>query len=319
MNEPFNLLYVLRVLLKWKWMIIGTVVVAGIVAILVSVFVLPEMYLSSAKFYPVNQGITDRSMLFSEGNSMNYVEYYGTKQDLNRTVELANSSPIIDFVINYFHMAQHYGYDTSESYWRTRVKKKFLKNYTAIKTENEAVEISLLDENPDTAARIINTVLEKIDELNKQPVIKNKLRITETFRKKVAEKQIEVDSLAADLVRVANRYAIKTVQVSDESYNISGLNNEGIEVYKLIRERHDNALKELGAIQKVFEQYEVSSRENVPSITILEKAWPADRRTKPVRSLVCITTVLIAGFIACIGALLIEEIKKIKQQLNDAG
>jgi hypothetical protein len=54
---------------------------------------------------------------------------------------------------------------------------------------------------------------------------------------------------------------------------------------------------------------------NNSSLYIVEKAFPADRREKPVRWLVVTLTVLITAFVSLIGVLLIEQIREIKQQL----
>lgn len=62
-------------------------------------------------------------------------------------------------------------------------------------------------------------------------------------------------------------------------------------------------------------QMAVSLRNTESSLFILEQAFPADRRTKPVRSLVVLVTVLITAFVSVIGVLLIEEAKEIKKQL----
>lgn len=42
------------------------------------------------------------------------------------------------------------------------------KNYEAIKTERDAIQISLYDTDPKLAADIINTIVHRVDEINKQ-------------------------------------------------------------------------------------------------------------------------------------------------------
>jgi hypothetical protein len=60
---------------------------------------------------------------------------------------------------------------------------------------------------------------------------------------------------------------------------------------------------------------EVSLKSNSSSLFIVEKAFPADRREKPVRSLVVLLTALFTAFVSIIGVFLIEQIRDLKSQL----
>ena len=148
MNQQFNLIDLVRTLLKWKWQIFWVTFAAAVTSIIVALWVLLVYYKSTALFYPTNQGITDRSSLFSTSGGENRVDYFGTKNDANRVLSIAYSAPIIDFMINHFKLYDHYDIDTSANrYWRTKVKRKFQNNYTAIKTERDAIEITIFDED----------------------------------------------------------------------------------------------------------------------------------------------------------------------------
>ena len=174
MDKEFNLLTAIRIILKWKKQILILTVASGIIAALFSVFVMDEWFLSYSTFYPTNQSLSDRSAIF--GNETQ-VEYFGTKSDINRVLTIANSVPIIDFIIDSFKMAEHYDISKEKKYWKTIVRKKFEKNYEAIKTEHDAVRVSLYDTDPKVAAAIVNTVVRNVDELNKQHVTESKQKI----------------------------------------------------------------------------------------------------------------------------------------------
>jgi uncharacterized protein involved in exopolysaccharide biosynthesis len=68
-------------------------------------------------------------------------------------------------------------------------------------------------------------------------------------------------------------------------------------------------------LKTLYEQYDISTKENVASLYVVEQAYPADKKSRPVRWLVCATAVLITAFIAIIGAILFEQIQWIKEQL----
>ena len=155
MDKEFNLIAAIRTILKWKKHILILTVASGIIAALFSVFVMDEWFLSWSTFYPTNQSLNDRSAIFNTDASTQ-VEYFGTKQDVNRILTIANSNPVIDYVIDSFHLAEHYQIEKTSNYWKTKVRKKFEKKYEAIKTEHEAVQVSLYDTDPKLAAAIVN-------------------------------------------------------------------------------------------------------------------------------------------------------------------
>ena len=298
-------------------MILIATIVSGIVSVLVSVFVLKEYYRSRAIIYPINQGITDRSTLFSEkGESQ--VEYYGTKNDVNRLLEIASSSPIVDFLINHYKLAEHYNENKQSKYWRTKVKKKFMKNFSVIKTEREAIEISIMDTDPNLASEMVNMAVDKVDEHNKEPVVKNKLRIAARFKEDVEIKRQELDSITSKLNMLGKVYSINVKTDDKGNSMISGPSAEGVELYKTLQQQQQNVLVDFNKMSTLKSQYELSAKENVPSVYVVEKAYPAEKKDKPVRWLICSFSVVITFLLSVLAALLFEQLQFIRQELKNA-
>jgi uncharacterized protein involved in exopolysaccharide biosynthesis len=314
MDKEFNLITAIRVILKWKIYLLAIIVVSGISAALFSVFVMDEWYLSWATLYPTNQALSDRSAIFNSETGV-AVDYFGDKTDVNRVLTIANSNPVIDFVIDSFQIAQHYEIDTNKKYWKTTVRKKFEKKYKAIKTERDAVEVSIYDTDPKVAASIINAVVAKIDVLNKLHVNESKQRVYNAIGTQIEKLQRTVTSHADTLAIIGQQYKIKVSSGSEATVIVDGTDYKAVELYKTIMAKQYNATKELSNLINIRGQLEVSLKNNETSLYILEPAVPADRREKPVRSLVVLITVLITAFVSVIGVLLIEQIREIKSQL----
>ncbi len=313
MDQEFNLISAIRTILKWKTPIITLTLLSGVIAALFSVFVMDEYYLSWSTFYPTNQSLTDRSAIFSTENAQ--LEYFGTKADVNRILTIANSTPVIDFVIDSFKIAQHYKIDTTTAYWRTKVRKKFEKNYSAIKTDKDAVEISLYDTDPKLAADLINTVVNQVDDLNKLHVNDIKRKTFSAISDQIAQYQTVVSSYIDTLADLGEKYKIKASVGTDGTLIVEGNDYKAVQLYKTFMSKQNNATRELNNLMNIKGQMAVSLRNAESSLFILEQAFPADRRTKPVRSLVVLVTVLITAFVSVIGVLLMEEVKEIKKQL----
>lgn len=314
-STDFNLIYVLRTLLAWKKQILALAVVSAVTAAIFSVFVMDEYYYSWSTFYPTNQYLSDRSMIFNSESTGGQVEYFGSKNDVNRVLTIANSSAIIDYVIDSFKLAEHYKINKSEKYWRTRVVKKFEKNYEAIKTEREAVEVSLYDTDPALAAKIVNAIVERVDEINKAHVNDNKQKLYTLLANQIKQQNEKVERYVDTLSSLAAQYNIKVSSNTGSSIVVEGSNFRAVQQYKALLEKQENALKELNNRNNILEQMEVSMGSNSSSLFIVETAFVADRRERPVRSLVVLVTVLITVFVSMLGVLVIDQWRTIKAQL----
>ena len=314
MNREFSLVSILRTLLRWKKPIFLLTLSSGIIAALFSLFVMEESFLSFSTFSPTNQSLTDRSTMFNVDNMGAEVNYFGEKEDVNRCLTIANSSPVINAVIEQYNLVEHYEIDTQSKYWRTKVRKKFDKCYEAIKTENDAVEISLYDTDPALAAEIVNNIVQRVDELNKFHVNENKIRSIDLFKKQNEEQNVKVMAFVDSLAALASAYKIKVIGTGEKA-EVTGNDFRGVEQYKTLMEEHENAVKELNNRKNICEQLELSLKNNVTSLMVVERAFAADRREKPVRSLVVLTTMLITFFCSLLGVILIEEIAEIRKQL----
>ena len=311
MDKEFNLIVAIRTILKWKKHILILTVASGIIAALFSVFVMDEWFLSSSTFYPVNQAAADRSAIFGA----EVIDPFGGKADVNRVITMANSIPVIDFVIDSFKLAEHYKVSKEKIYWRTIVRKKFEKKYEAIKTERDAIEISLYDTDPKIAAAIVNTVVHKVDVLNKMNANATKQKVYKAVGEEVIKLQTNIDTYIDTLATLGEKYKIKVSSGADGTVIVDGNDYKAVQVYKTILTKQNNATREYNNLLNIRGQFEISMGNNETSLSVLETATPADRREKPVRSLVVLITVLLTAFVSVIGVLLIEQINEIKAQL----
>ena len=315
MDKEFNLVAAIRIILKWKRPIIILTLVAGIVAGLFSVFVMDEYYFSWATFYPTNQYLGDRSVIFNSETTGGQLDYFGGKGDINRILTIANSEPVMNYIIDSFKLTQHYKIDTNKRYWRTKVRKEFDKNYEAIKTEKDAVQISDYDTDPKTAAAIVNAVMEKVDVLNKQHIQETKESLYKVLSTQIDEQQKKVNENANTLASMASEYNIRSTTAAGNTILVEGKDFKAVQEYKALLAKQENALKELNNRNNIKEQMEVAMKNNASSLFVIENAFAADRREKPVRSLVVLITMLITAFVSIIGVFLIEQIHDLKKQL----
>jgi uncharacterized protein involved in exopolysaccharide biosynthesis len=317
MNEQHHLVSATRILLKWKKHILGISLLSAVGAAFVAFFVLDEYYLSQSVFYPINQLQNDRNIIFGSSTGSN-VNYFGDKNDVNRLLTMANSKQLIEEIIDSFKLVEHYKIHRNKPYWRTKAYKKFLKNYTAIKTEKDAIEISLLDTDPQLAATIVNTIVEILDYRNSKAIKENRARLLAALDKDISdgEKKLSLLNMEADSLIKANRLKISFSQYGE--LIVDGDNFLARETVRQLFREINNTQREALNKSNIRDQIKVSIANSVSSISIIEKAEVADKREKPKRTLIVITAFLVALIFSSIGALLLEQFSEFKKQLNVA-
>lgn len=294
MNNELNLIGVVRTLLKWKKHIIALTILGAISSILVSLYVLKPYYQSFALLYPTNQSMADRSALFSyEGNTTGESSYYGTKHDANRILSMANSTGLLNHIIQKYDIANHYGYTEGTKYRGSKTYEKFMKNYAAYKTDKDAIRINLLDTDKDLAATIVNDIVKILEEQTSRPIKENKQKISATFTEKMKEKGLELKQKADALKKMqGNSIAFRLAQ--DE--------------YLLLKDEYKE-------IKNLKEQYDIAAQQEMPGIQVIESAYAAERKIKPIRSRIVVVSTFLSFFFACLFALLAEQIIWLKEQL----
>lgn len=292
MNKEFNLIDVIRTLLKWKWHIIAVTVLAAIGAVVVSLFVMKPYYQSYALLYPTNQSMGDRLSLFGDKGTEKDAYYYGTKHDANRIITIATSSRVTSGIIEKYNLAEHYEFK-GKKYEATYTNEKFEKLYKVYKTDKDAIRINLLDTDPELAATIVNDVVATIEYETSKPIQQNKKELADLFEAKTKDKKAYADQLKEKLLTTGKK--------SDQ--------------YELLQKEYANALEEYNEMAKLSEQYAVAAEKEMPGVQVIEYAYPAEMKLKPVRSRIVMITVFLAFVLASLGALGFEQWQIIKEQL----
>jgi uncharacterized protein involved in exopolysaccharide biosynthesis len=173
----------------------------------------------------------------------------------------------------------------------------------------------MFDTDPKLASDMVNAVVDKVDEENKSHVNETKKNLYNLISAQITEQQKNVNGYADTLSILSAQYKIKVSAGAPGTVIVDGNDARAVQQYKALLAKQENAEKELNNRSNIQQQMEVALKSNSSSLFIVEKATPADRREKPVRSLVVIITMLLTGFISVIGVLLIEQMKDLKAQL----
>lgn len=288
------MLELLTIIYKWKWHI-GILCVLAVLASVVfsGPKFMPPYYESFSIFYPSNPAATDRSTLFGEDASNNQISYFGTKSDVNRMLTIANSSGLMNHLIDKYDLIHHYKVNTDNPKHLYYVGREFQGNYEAIKTDKEAIQITILDQDPEKASLMVNDAVNYINEVNNAILRDNKSRTITIFDKELNQKKKEIEALNEEL---------RTLKQSKV--------NPGREQF--IESRIESLTEEINDLQKLYDQYKISADEGFASIYLIETATPALTKSKPVRWMIVAFTGLGAFAFSVLLAIILEKFKEVK-------
>ncbi len=307
MENYYKTKSIFKLIAKWKWHLIVLVVIAGALAVLLSSswFIKPK-YKSTATVYPANI-----SCLSEESES-------------EQMLELIQSTDIKFRVIESFDLYSHYGVGKDDANSLDKMLKFYNGNVSVQKTPNEAIIISVVDEDPQMASDIADSIIgfynKMVLDLN---VIKSE-EIVKIFYAEYVKKNIEVDSLGEELSAFRTEYGLLDLTAQVEKYT------EAIYMGRSLEEARSvlGNWKEYGAeyqktdslyyfaisdMRKDKEKYEDALRDAKKVQTyahVISKPFPADKKSYPVRWLIVLISALGALMAGVIIISIIEGNKK---------
>jgi hypothetical protein len=84
----------------------------------------------------------------------------------------------------------------------------------------------------------------------------------------------------------------------------------------VLEDKKEASLKELNSSIASAEQFKATINSVVPTIYIIEKAYPAERKSKPIRWLVVLSSVLIAFVVTVITGTMIDRYPNFKAAID---
>ena len=259
-----------------------------VVAILASVifssplFIKP-LFKSTAVVYPYNLSI------------------YSHESSTEQMLEFLNSSDIKFGVIKRFNLLKHYNIDTvAEKNWKNILLEKYDKNVTVGSTEYEAVDVTVYDVSPDTAYKIVNGVLDVLNQKVLGVQKEKSIEVAMIWKKQMDYKKKECDSLQnlskslsteyglldyGNQTREVTRAYYQSSKNSDVSTAMKNMEEKGMELNAV--NQHLNAA--LANYDELLIKYEDAMKDVNKQLTyssMVTSPYVSDKKAYPVRWLI---------------------------------
>ena len=286
-SEKLDAVRLMQFIVKWKKQLIYI----GIGSLLVSfVFTLPvfmkPMFKAQTIIYPVN------------------IQTYSKETATEQMVQLLHSEDVRMKLVNAFDLYSHYGVDSTGNYPRFEIMKRIEENISVSKTEFESIEISVIDENPITAASMCDSILSFVDQKAISLVRVRANEVVTIIEKQMRDKKVEVDSLENAIREIRIKYGITEFENMVEGFSreyyravgSGGANSKLESTRKNLEEKGGEYvfLKEI--LWKVrgeyityklsYEQALTDTKKEMKFHNVISKATPPERKDSPKRTLI---------------------------------
>jgi uncharacterized protein involved in exopolysaccharide biosynthesis len=336
-KNDFNTTDFLLFLYKWKYPLIIITLVAAIASGGFSFLITPK-YKSTVILFPTSTNAISKALLADNFGPKQDVLEFGEEEQAEQLLQILNSSEIRNRVITQFNLTEHYNISPQSKYRMTELIREYNSNITFRRTEYMAVEITVLDKDPQMAADIANTISDLLD------TVKNKMqkeRAIQAF--KIVEQQylynIEHIRELEDSLNAIRKLGVNDYETQAEAYNVqlaialSKNNMAGVRaieerlqtlslyggIYVSLRDQLEHEKKQLSVIKSKFEEAKVDAEQELPAKFVVDRAYKAERKSYPVRWIIVLVSATSALVLGILVLIIIDSIRKKKARQKITG
>ncbi len=328
--DDFNSLNVLYFIYKWRKPLIligiATVIISSIIALTIK-----EKYKSTVILFPATTNSISKALLTENNAKQEDILQFGEEEEAEQMLQILNSDEIRTKICEKYNLMEHYGIDSTDKFKRTMLYDEYQGNITFKRTEYMSVKIEVMDRDPETAANIANEIAELHDSTKiriQRERVTMALRIVENeYREKDKDVKVMVDS-----IKVLNSLGLydyeSQSEVTSEQYAIAISKGDMRAVksleeklkiiatygsaYVSLRDNLELQRKQLNLLKTKYEETKVDAEQILPQKFVVSNAYPAEKKSYPVRWVIVVVSTIASLLIAIIGILLLENVKQFR-------
>ena len=302
---------------------------AAVISAIASFFIVPK-FKSTVILFPTTTSSISKSLLSENTAGKHDIMQFGEEAEAEQILQILNSDEIRSKIVDKYDLLKHYEIDTGSQYKMTELFNEFQSNISFKRTEFMSIKIEVLDKDPVKAANIANDIAALLD------TAKNRIqreRAMQGFRIVEQEYQNFKNQIKAteDALEALRKFGIfdyeSQAEVYSEQYAIAVLKGDksGVKsleeklkiladyggAYISMRDNLEHDRKQLRVIKTKYEEAKVDAEQNITHKFIVNNAFPAERKSYPIRWLVVAVSTISA---LLLGILLIIGMESFKKQ-----
>ena len=334
-NE-FNSINFLLFIWKRKWILIAISAVAGLASIIFSgPNFIPPKYKSTVVLYPSSTNSISAALLSQNNGRKDDILQFGEEEEAEQLLQILNSSKIRNRIIQKYNLMKHYDIDAEGKYPITLLNKEFESNITYRRTENMAVEIEVMDIDPDTAALIANDIADLLDstkiDMQRTRAMKGYKIVEAEYNKLRNDIQLMEDSMTALRKLGVHDYESQAEMINRQLAIVMSKGNQtgvrSLEAklshlaqyagpYVSLRDALEHEKKQLSQVKSKFEEAKVDAFQVLPQTFRVDQAYPAEKKSYPVRWLIVVVSTFSAFLLSLFTLIVIDSIQAVSRKTD---
>jgi len=310
MEGYFKTRSIFDVISKWKWHILLIMVISAILGIVFSSpFFIPPKYKSYAVIYPAN------------------VICLSNESESEQAMEILNSDDIMFQIIEKYGLYSHYGLDSTANGALSKMIEYFSDNVRIEKTQNDAIRITVCDEDPQMASDMVNSIIECYDNLSQKMVSLQSAELLNIYSESAKEKEHVIDSLSSVMKKFGTEYGLIDITSQTRAYSEALAQGRNVgEANTILRNWQEygaefrktdslllNTIHRYNKDMEVCEEARRDMNKKQTFSNVVSRPHPADKKFYPLRWLISLISALGSGLIGIIIVSIIEGCRKPKE------
>ncbi|WP_035566703.1 hypothetical protein [Hymenobacter sp. IS2118] len=328
----FSLVGLGPIINRWKYFVAGAVVLAAVVSVVVALLLPNVYRSTAVFIPTNPQTADPDRLLEDNALTRGKLELASRAEDLDRVITIGESQPVAELIIKKFDLYKHYeagppGDDATDNF----VLSEFSSNFNIVRNERDAIELAFSDEDKNLAAEVANAIVQVIDSVNQQLTLDNRRTVLELYKQRYDYLSISFERSRRELVGARRRYGIYGLEMQGRYMakeiieteaalrkaeggggDVAGLRRalrgltrtdggnlinlesyvQGTDSLNMFTSRVTDLQNRLITARSAFENAELSIKGRISSLYLVQKAYPATRKFKPVRTLIVLGSVL---------------------------
>jgi capsular polysaccharide biosynthesis protein len=331
-GNTYSTVDLLKFLLKNLKLIILVTAIGAVISIIASLVITPK-FKSVVVIYPASTSSVSKALLTDMTMSPKDILKFGEEEETEQLLQVLKSDEIKARIIQKYQLAGHYGIDTSSKFYKTALLQEYDGNISFRKTEFQAIEIKVLDTDPEYAAAIANDISNLLDSVYNKIQKDRALKALELVERVYLEqenllKQIE-DSLGILSGKGVYDYLSQS-KILSEAYSTALAQGNPIKANHIKQQldllakygnsqsslikQHEDGVKQLVFLKSKLTEARVDAYHELPHKYIVNPAQVSERKAYPVRWLIVVFSTLSTFVFAIFFLLILERIKILRKE-----
>lgn len=327
-TDDFDSLNVIYFIYHW-WKQLATVCFSAIVISSIVALTISDRYKSTVVLFPATTNSISTVLLSEINTSKDDLLKFGEEEDAEQMIQILNSNEIRTRICEKYDLMKHYGINANDKLKNTKLMDIYSDNVSFKLTEYMSVKIDVLDNNPKLAADMANDIANLLDSVKIKIQHERALEVLKIVERAYQNKKEDLEKLN-DSMRALSNHGIYDYESQSErtiqQYNIAIAKGDqrtikALEeklrviseyggVYVALRYEVELQEKVLNTLKTKYEEAKVNSDQILPQKFIVSKAFPAEKKTYPVRWLIVLLSTLSTLFITLIIIIVFGKINK---------